>query len=282
MSVPLDRPIRIVYFAGPYLEPSAVRFVTMLDEQPDIEFVLGLCEGEGAGLGHRVRNLWRRRGLVAVPVLGLELATALWEFLCHPRETLELRRRSAHALSRFLTVPDVHAPDVLERVRAAAPDLGVIYGAPILKPELFCIPRFGTLGIHHGNAPKYRGKKTTFWEMYNGERTAGITIQRVNPGIDTGEIVRRGEVEIGAKGYRRVWREVEDAGRRVYLEAILDVRRGAAEFVPQDAATPRTALYKQPKPRDILRFWSSRLMGHPAPGGTMHAGDVIERERGQT
>lgn len=267
----LHRPLRIVYFAGPYLEPSAVRFVTLLDEHPDIEFVLGLCQGEGAGPGHRLRNLWRRRGLVALPVLGLELATALWRFLRHPRETLDLRRRSARALSRFVTVPDVHAPEVLARVRAAAPDLGVVYGGPILRPELFGIPPLGTLGIHHGRAPQYRGKKTTFWEMYNGERTAGITIQRVNPGIDTGEIVRRGEVEIGRKGYGRVWREVEDVGRRVFLEAILDVRRGTAQFVPQDAAVPRTPLHRQPGARDILRFWSNRLTGRPPPGAAERA-----------
>lgn len=261
MSEALDRPIRIVYFAGPYLEPSAVRLVSMLDEHPDIDLVLGLCQGEGVGLQHRLRNLWRRRGLVAVPVMGLELAGAIRRFLRHPRQALDLRRRSARALSRFTTVPDMHAPEVLDRVRAAAPDLGVIYGAPILKPELFSIPRFGTLGIHHGRAPQYRGKKTTFWEMYNGERTAGVTIQRVRAGIDTGDIVRSGEVGIGRKGYNRVWREVEEVGRRLYVEAILDVRRGSAQFVPQDAAALRGPLYKQPGVGDILRFWSRRLTG---------------------
>ena len=266
MSPSLDRPIRIVYFAGPYLEPSAVRFVATLDEHPEIEFVLGLCQGEGRGPYHRLRNLWRRRGLAALPVLAFELAASLWEFMRHPRDSVDLRRRSRRALSRFVTVRDMHAPEVLARVRAAAPDLGVIYGAPVLKPELFAIPTLGTLGIHHGRAPEYRGKKTTFWEMYNGERTAGITIQRVNPGIDTGEVVRRGEVEIGRKGYRRVWREVEEVGRSVYLEAILDVRRGTARFAPQDAATPRRTLYRQPGAGDIVRFWSSRLRGRTPPG----------------
>jgi len=271
MTTALGRPIRIVYFAGPYLEPSAVRFVTMLDEHPDIDLVLGLCQGDGQGLRHRLRNLWRRRGWVAVPVLGLELITALVEFLRHPRASLDLRRRSRHALSVFVTVPDVHAPGVLERVRAAAPDLGVIYGAPILKPELFMIPSFGTLGIHHGRAPEYRGKKTTFWEMYHGERSAGITIQRVNPGIDTGEVVRRGEVEIGRKGYGRVWREVEDLGRRIYLEAILDVRRGTARFEAQETAGPRRPLYRQPGPGDILRFWSRRRAGQSKPAAAERA-----------
>jgi folate-dependent phosphoribosylglycinamide formyltransferase PurN len=264
MTAAVDRPIRIVYFAGPYLEPSAVRFVTMLDEHPEIEFVLGLCQGEGAGLSHRLRNLWRRRGWMALPVMGIELAQGAGRFVRDPCATLDLRRRAAPVLARFVTVPDVHAPEVLERVRAMAPDLGVVYGGPILKPSLFSLPRLGTLGIHHGRAPEYRGKKTTFWEMYNGERTAGVTIQRLNPGIDTGDILRRGAVEIGRKGYSRVWREVEAVGRQVFLEAILDVRRGEAQYLPQDARSPRRPLYKQPSPREIVRLWLRRWLGRPA------------------
>jgi folate-dependent phosphoribosylglycinamide formyltransferase PurN len=260
MTAAPNLPIRVVYFAGPYLEPSAVRFVAMLDAHPDVDLVLGLCEGEGAGLVHRLRNVWRRRGLLAVPVVALELLRATGRTLFRPRETRDLRRRSAAAMSRFSTVPNVHSPEVLERVRAARPDLGVVYGGPILKPELFRIPRLGTLGIHHGRVPQYRGKKTTFWEMYNGERTAGITIQRISPGIDTGEIVLTGEVPIGGKGYGRVWREVEDLGRQLFLQAILDVGRGTARFVAQDAATPRGALYRQPRAADIVRF-SLRRMG---------------------
>jgi folate-dependent phosphoribosylglycinamide formyltransferase PurN len=264
MNGALDRPIRVVFFGGPYLQPSAVRFAAMLDEHPEIDLVLGLCQGEGAGMKHRLRNLWRRRGLAAVPVLALETIGELWQFARHPRAACALRRRATGALRKFATVPDLHAPQVLQRVRAAAPDLGVIYGAPILKPGLFDIPALGTLGVHHGRAPQYRGKKTTFWEMYNGERTAGVTIQRVNPGIDTGDTVRAGEVEIGRKSYSRVWREVEDLGCELYLAAVLDLQRGQATFVPQDPGAPRGPLYKQPSPRDILRFWLRRWTGRPA------------------
>lgn len=261
MTDVLERPIRVVYFAGPYLEPSAVQFIVMLHEHPDIDLVLGVCQGAGSGLRYRLADVWRRRRLMALPVLMRELATSAGRLVRRPRETLNLRRRAAPPLSRFITVPDVHAPAVLERVRESEPDLGVVYGAPILKPELFEIPPLGTLGIHHGRAPAYRGKKTTFWEMYNGERAAGVTIQRVNPGIDTGEIVRRGEVEIGRKGYGQVCRELDAVGRQVYLEAILDVRRGSARFVPQDSSLPRGPLYRQPGARDILRFWVQRLTG---------------------
>lgn len=260
MSSSLARPIRAVYFAGPYLEPAARRFVAMLERHPDIELVLGLCEGEGAGFGHRFRNLWRRRGPLAFAVLGVEWFEAAVAFLRAPQETLAARRDARPALARFETVHDVHATEVIARLRALAPDLGVIYGGPILKPEVFEIPVLGTLGIHHGRAPQYRGKKTTFWEVFNGEPTAGVTIQRLNRGIDTGDILRIVEVPIGRKGYGRVWREAQQAGCEAFLAAILDVQQGTATFTPQDPTAPRGPLYRQPTPRDILALAWRRLV----------------------
>lgn len=263
--IALDRPIRVVYIAGPYLEPAAVRLVAMLEAHPEVELVLGLCQGEGAGIGHRLANLWRRRGIFAVPVLAVDLAEWLGDFIRAPRATLAIRRQARPALARFETVPDVHAPQVIARLRKLAPDLGVVYGGPLLKPDVFGIPALGTLGIHHGRAPRYRGRKTTFWEVFNGERTAGVMIQRLNHGIDTGDIVRTVEVEIGRKGYSRVWREAQRAGCDAFLAAVVDIKRGVATFTPQDASAPRGPLYRQPGPRDILALAWRRLTGRTSP-----------------
>lgn len=261
-----QEPIRVAFFGGPYLQPGALRFVALLENHPEIDLVMGLCEGEGAGLRHRWRNLRRRRGAMAAAVLGLDVLTDAGAFLRAPREWLRLRRIARRALARFDTVPDVHDPAILERVRSLEPDLGVIYGAPILKPELFRIPALGTLGIHHGRVPHYRGKKTTFWEIYNGEEVAGITVQRVNPGIDTGEVVRTGTVTIGTKGYGRVWREVEELGCELFVETVLDFKHGRARPVPQETGASARPLYRQPAARDLARLWWSRLMRRRPPG----------------
>lgn len=266
MSGDLGRPIRVVYFGGPYLQPGALRFAALLGAHPEVELVLGLCESQGLGFRYRWHNLWQRRGPFAIVVLMLDLLAEVREFLRAPRDALRIRRLAAQVLPKFETAPDLHAPELLKRLQALAPDLGVIYGAPVLKPELFGIPALGTLGIHHGRVPAYRGKKTTFWEIYNGERVAGITVQKVNPGIDTGEIVRSAEVDIGRKGYGRVWREVELAGCDLYVQAVLDFKRGCARIVPQDPAVPRGRLYRQPAPRDLLRLWWSRLTRQRPPG----------------
>jgi folate-dependent phosphoribosylglycinamide formyltransferase PurN len=255
MSAPLERPLRVVLFGGTYLDPPALRFAVLLDEHPAIELVEVLCQAEGAGWRFRVTELLRRRRLFALPVLAREMAGTIGRWLHAPRASLALRAAARRVAIKTRTVPDVHAPDVLSRLRALAPDAGAIYGAPILRPELFEIPTLGTLGIHHGRVPEYRGKKTTFWEIYNGERAAGVTIQRVNAGIDSGDVVARGEVPIGRKRYGRVERETQTLGFALFVAALLELRDGRARFEPQPPRQRAGRHYRQPSAADFLRFW---------------------------
>jgi folate-dependent phosphoribosylglycinamide formyltransferase PurN len=252
--VDLGRPIRVVLFCGgPTLDPAVVRFFARLELQSEIELVGGFCQTSGQTLSAVIRDRLRRRGALGATVLLVDALRAGTRLLTHPRAELELRKTRARLATRIDAVPDLHAEPVLERVRSLDPDLGLIYGSPLLKPQLFGIPRFGTAGIHHGKMPQYRGKKTTFWSMYNGEATAGVTIQLVNAGIDTGQIVRRGEVEIGRKSMAQVKRELEELGFMLYVQAILDLKRGVARLVP--ASGPKGKLYRDPTLADFLKFW---------------------------
>ncbi len=181
------------------------------------------------------------------------LLNKVLRFLAHPRKETKLRQRLKDITVRIHFVPDIHAVHVLEQVRMLEPDLGLIYGSPILKPELFEIPELGTLGIHHGKVPEYRGNKTTFWAMYNGEPAAGVTIQKVNKGLDTGSIVKTGEVKAYRRAYQTVFRELEALGLGLYIQAILEVKHGVAEFTPQTGAKGKA--YRNPKLGDFIRFW---------------------------
>lgn len=230
-----------------------------LDAHPEIELARGFCQSRGFGLRHRVADVLRRRKMLGVSVLGLYAARTALRFLAHPRAEWLRGRLARRALTRIVVVPDIHAPLVLQRVRALAPDLGLVYGSPKLEPELFEIPTMGTLGIHHGKLPEYRGKKTTFWALLNGEATAGVTIQRINAGLDTGDIVCTGDVPIAGRRYGRIDAAVEELGVELYLSAILAVKRGQAVCRPQAPGTG--PLYRQPGARDILRLWRRQLTG---------------------
>jgi folate-dependent phosphoribosylglycinamide formyltransferase PurN len=248
----LGRPIRVVLIRGRFQPPAAQRFYILLDEHPEIDLAASLCQSSGEGLADRLRDAWRRRGVLAAPILTSQAARAAGRYVLHPGRELDHRRRMARIDRRTELVSDLHAPAVLERLRRLGPDLSVIYGGPILKPELFEIPRFGTLSIHHGRLPEYRGKKTTYWEMEEGRPTAGVAIQRIGAGLDTGDIVAEGEVPIGDKSYLRVWREVQDLGVTLYLDAILRIKRGTVSFRPQRGTPGR--LYRDPSWLPILRL----------------------------
>ncbi len=267
-GTPADRPIRVVFFGGSFLEYSAQRFLSLIMEHPEVELVGGVCQSAGFGLAARIRETTRRRGIMAPVSLATHLIGAVIPLLHEPRRSLAVRRNVRRAAARFLIVPDIHAPAVLQHVRELEPDLGVIYGSPVLRPELFDIPRFGTLGIHHGTLPRYRGKKTTFWEVFNNEPVAGVTIQRVNTGLDAGEVVMQGEVPVGGRSVWSVERDVHDLGICLYMDAILAVHRGTAVTRPQ-SSVGRVPPYHDPHPLDLLRLGGRRIArafgAHPKP-----------------
>jgi len=246
-----------MFGSGPELNPDAKQFLCKLEEHPEIELRGVFCQAQSQSIGAVFADLWKRRGLLALPLFAMWVINKLIRFFSNPREEIELTRKLKNISERIQFFPNIHAPEVLEQVRALKPDLGLIYGSPILKPELFEIPKLGTLGIHHGKAPEYRGNKTIFWAMYNGEPVAGITIQKVNKGLDTGSIVKAGQVNAYRRAYQVVFRELEALGVELYIQAILEVKHGVAEYKPQTGIKGK--LYRNPKLGDFVRFWGKQL-----------------------
>jgi folate-dependent phosphoribosylglycinamide formyltransferase PurN len=255
-------PIRVVVFCGgPGLQPDVKEFIRRLEEHPEIEFLGAFCQSPGETLFAISQDLWKRRGFLAVPLAITRFGRTIGCFLSRPIARMVLNRRLARLSDRIHFVPDIHSVDVLQHVRSLDPDLGLIYGSPILKPVLFEIPHLGTLGIHHGKAPEYRGKKTTFWEIYNGEKTVAVTIQKVNAGLDTGDILKQGTVTIERRSYRNVCQKLDELGIELYLQAIIEVHHNTATYSPQ--VGKKGKLYRDPKFPDLLRFtwrqWRRRL-----------------------
>ena len=257
-NLPLPRPIRVVMFgSGPELNPDAKQFICKLEEHSKIDFLGAFCQAEEQSITAVFADLWKRRGVLSFPLFTFWILRKIIRFVLHPQEEFALRRKLNNIQNRIHFVSDIHAQQVLDQVKSLDPDLGLIYGSPILKPELFEIPILGTLGIHHGKVPEYRGNKTTFWMMYNGEKFAGVTIQKVNKGLDTGIIVKTGEVNAYRRPYQTVFHELEALGVELYIQAILDVKNGVAEYKSQSGIKGK--LYRNPKLGDFVRFWGRQI-----------------------
>ncbi len=86
-------------------------------------------------------------------------------------------------------VANYHSDEAIRLFGQAEADLGILYGTNIVKESVFNIPQLGSINIHQGLAPQYRGGPAVFWELYNNENEIGITVHFVASQVDTGDII---------------------------------------------------------------------------------------------
>ena len=99
-----------------------------------------------------------------------------------------------------LAQSELNSAEFRKLIKTYDPDLFISVASPIIfKKKLIGIPRLGCINVHHAPLPKYRGMLPSFWQLYHGEKQAGITIHRIDEGIDTGDIIVQHSLPINPK-----------------------------------------------------------------------------------
>ena len=82
------------------------------------------------------------------------------------------------------------ASAVTEAVTALAPDVIVVVAfGHILRDPLLSMPRFGCLNLHGSLLPRWRGVSPVHYALLHGDSWTGVTIMRMDRGVDTGPIL---------------------------------------------------------------------------------------------
>jgi methionyl-tRNA formyltransferase len=132
----------------------------------------------------------------------------------------------------------VRHPDAVARIAAEAPDLIFVaaYGH-ILPKSILDIPRIGCINVHASLLPKYRGAAPINWAVARGESVTGITIMRMDEGMDTGPMLHVRELPIGGDDTAEtMFSKLSILGAEALREALRKLREGMLEETPQDAA----------------------------------------------
>lgn len=84
----------------------------------------------------------------------------------------------------------IKRPEAIEELRRFEADVYIVAAfGQILSREILDIPPYGCLNIHASLLPKYRGSSPIQHVILNGEEETGITIQQMDVGVDTGDIM---------------------------------------------------------------------------------------------
>jgi methionyl-tRNA formyltransferase len=201
----------------------------------------------------------------------------------------------------------------IEEVRALSPELIAVaaYGQ-ILPQKLLDLPQHGCLNVHTSLLPKYRGAAPIQWAILNGDPETGVTIMKMNAGLDTGAIVSEERTVITPEDNSQTLHDrLAQLGGALLVKTIPDFVAGKTIPQPQPAegATYARKIKKEDgrldwaQPADVL--WNrvrgltpwpgtfTHLQQNPAPGllkilraevadasnGQRAAGEIISAER---
>jgi folate-dependent phosphoribosylglycinamide formyltransferase PurN len=183
-------------------------------------------------------------------------------------------------------VGNYHAEESIALMREARADLGIVYGTNIVKESVFNIPRLGSINLHQGLAPLYRGGPPVFWELYNGEAEVGLTVHFVEAKVDTGAILVQETVPLAydhARGpdfdsfIAEFTARLRPRCAELVARAVRLIAEGRAEPRPQDTSLGKRYRLPTKREKDELRRRLRARRRESARAGAGRAADAEGR-----
>ncbi len=125
----------------------------------------------------------------------------------------------------------------IQQLRELQPDLIVVaaYGQ-ILPPAILELPRHGCLNVHTSLLPKYRGAAPIQWAILDGEAETGVTIMKMDAGMDTGDILTQQTTPIEPRdNSQTLHNRLAQIGAELLIPTIRDYVAGKIISRPQPA-----------------------------------------------
>ena len=164
------------------------------------------------------------------------------------------------------------------------PDLFILCGYnKILKLPVIEIPPLGTINLHGGKLPGYRGAAPINWQIINGETTGGCSIIYVDEGIDTGDIIAQEIYPITPEDtHASVLKKTLQIFPPLLTKVLHQIEEGSVQAQKQDPA--EGSYYSRRYPRDSRIDWAAlddidvqnlvRGMFGPYPAAFTYRGDT--------
>ena len=159
-------------------------------------------------------------------------------------------------------------------LRAANPDLIAVAAFGQILPQIILdLPRLGCLNVHTSLLPKYRGAAPIQWAIAHGETETGVTIMKMDAGLDTGDILTQRTTPIHATDNGETLHDrLAQLGAELLVATIPDYAAGKIQPRRQNAALATYAVKIKKKDGHIdwrqpaTTIWNRLRAFTPWPG----------------
>ncbi len=129
-----------------------------------------------------------------------------------------------------------HNDELKDQLSSIAPDAIIVVAYGRLIPQwMLALPRYGNLNLHASLLPKYRGAAPIQWAVANGESETGVTIMRIDEGLDTGAILLQERVPIlSGQTSVELAPTLSTTGAELMVKTLTGLEADTLHPVPQD------------------------------------------------
>jgi len=127
-------------------------------------------------------------------------------------------------------------PEAIEELNAYPADLFIVAAfGQILPKEVLDMPRLGCINIHASLLPAYRGAAPIQWAILDGLKETGVTIMKMDVGLDTGDILMSEKITIADDDTgESLFNRLSRLGAEAIVKAIPLIEQGKLKPVKQD------------------------------------------------
>ncbi len=130
--------------------------------------------------------------------------------------------------------PSISSSEELKKLQKMNLDVIIVvaYGL-ILPEEVINLPKLGCFNVHASLLPRWRGAAPIQRAMIEGDQTTGVTIMKMDKGLDTGDIGLQKEIKIEQQNYSELEKELANEGAELLIN-FLDRLDGSIQFAKQN------------------------------------------------
>ena len=143
----------------------------------------------------------------------------------------------------------VREPEFIEILSKLEPEVIVVVAfGQIIPQEILNLPPYGCINVHASLLPKYRGAAPIQWAVIDGEPQSGVTIMKMDAGLDTGDMITKVVVPIAEEETGgSLFDKLSAAGARLLVDTLPSLTNGTAvyEKQPEESPTPYAAMIQK-------------------------------------
>ena len=150
---------------------------------------------------------------------------------------------------------DLNSKDFLAFIKQYDADLFISVASSIIfREELINTPKLDCINIHNAPLPKYRGMLPNFWQLYHGEKEVGITVHKIETGIDTGDIITQRYVPIEPdETLDDLIRKTKKKNAKIIIDVIEEFRNNRIQYRKMEGGG---SYFTFPSRKDVKEFKS--------------------------